>query len=288
MSAAQLIHDWEALGTPLVVGGANSRIWRQGQGEPVVCMHGVPSSGFLYRKVLPALAANGLEGITFDLPGLGFAQRPTDFDYSWTGLSRWTAEAIDAAGVTHFHLIVHDIGGPIGFDVIRRLPDRIGSLTVLNTMLNVASFQRPLVMEPFAHRGVGWLWLQSMRTPLLIALMRLIGVCKTPTNEELSAYGAILLREDGGRAFLKIMRSFERTPEFEARIVNALEQKNFPAQVIWGTQDPALKMQDYAPEICRVLGLPAWHQVKGKHFLQEDSPEEIAELVADLATNKGF
>lgn len=283
MSVSQLISEWEALGTPLLVGSANSRIWRQGRGEPVVCMHGVPTSGFLYRKVLPELAANGQEGITFDLPGLGFADRLTDFNYSWSGLSKWSVDAITAAGIKNFHLVVHDIGGPIGFDVIRRIPDRIRSLTVLNTMLHVASFHRPLVMEPFAHRGIGWLWLQSLRTPLLIVLMRMIGVCDTPTNEELTAYRTLLLREDGGAAFLKIMRSFERTHEYEARIINALEKKKFPAQVIWGTQDPALRMQDYAPKICRVLRLPAWHQVKGKHFLQEDSPKRIAEQVTELA-----
>jgi pimeloyl-ACP methyl ester carboxylesterase len=137
-------------------------------------------------------------------------------------------------------------------------------------------------MEPFAYRGIGWLWLQSLRTPLLIMLMRMIGVCDTPTNKELMAYGPLLLRKDGGAAFLKIMRSFERTHEYEDRIIKALRKKKFPAQVIWGTKDPALKMLDYAPQICRVLRLPEWHQVKGKHFLQEDSPKRIADRVAEL------
>ena len=283
MSVEQLIREWKERGKPLFVTRANSHIWRQGQGESVVCMHGVPTSGFLYRKVLPELASKGLEGITFDIPGLGFADRHSDFDYSWSGLSKWYVDAINAAGIKNFHLVVHDIGGPIGFDVIRRIPDRICSLTVLNTMLHVASFHRPMVMEPFAYRGIGWLWLQSMRTPILIALMRAIGVCDTPTNEELRAYGKLLLREDGGSAFLKIMRGFECTNEYETKIINTLEKKKFPAQVIWGTQDPALKMQDYAPEICRVLGLSSWYKVKGKHFLQEDSPREIAEKVAELA-----
>src|ERR1700730_2358947 len=42
----------------------------------------------------------------------------------------------NAAGIENFHLVVHDIGGPIGFDVIRRVPDRIKSLTVLNTLVD--------------------------------------------------------------------------------------------------------------------------------------------------------
>lgn len=283
MSVQQIIDSWKDRGKPLPVGDAGTRIWRAGSGRPVVCMHGVPASGFVYRKVLPALAAKGLEGITFDMPGLGFADRPNGFDYSWSGLAGWTVDALNAAKLDDFHLVVHDIGGPIGFDVIRRIPDRIRSLTVLNSFVQVASFRRPLVMEPFAHRELGWLWLQGMRTPLIIALMRAVGMHDGPTGDELRAYGALLLRADGGRAFLKIMRSFERTREFESRITAALKQRSFPAQVIWGAEDPALKMRNYAPAICEVLGLNDWHRLRGKHFVQEDSPVEIADRVAMLA-----
>lgn len=282
MSVEQIVNSWKDRGKPLQVPGASTRIWREGEGQTVVCMHGVPASGFIYRKVLPALAAKGLEGITFDFPGLGLSERPADFDYSWSGLAKWTVDALDAAKIDDFHLVVHDIGGPVGFDVIRRIPKRIRSLTVLNSILNVASFRRPFVMEPFAHRGIGWFWLQGLRTPMIIALMRTQGMHDGPTNDELRAYGVLLFHEDGGLAFLKIMRSFERTPEFEAGIISALKNKTFPAQVIWGAEDSALKMKKHAPPFCQVLGLADWHRVRGKHFLQEDSPNEIAELVAIL------
>ncbi|MCC1496087.1 alpha/beta fold hydrolase [Alcanivorax sp. 1008] len=282
MSYKDVVSAWKSRGQPLAVDGANTRIWREGNGEPVVCLHGVPASGFLYRKVIPELASRGLEGVTFDLPGMGFADRPESFDYSWSGLARWTVKAIDAAGIKDFHLVVHDIGGPIGFDVIRQMPGRIRSLTVLNTLVRAASFHRPWVMEPFAHPFIGPIWLASTRTPMIIPLMRAIGMHDGPSSDELRAYGHLLSLEDGGKAFLKVMQGFERTPEFEERIVTALRARQFPAQVIWGAQDPALKMARYAPEICEVLGLDSWHQVRGKHFLQEDSPAEIADLVAAL------
>jgi haloalkane dehalogenase len=282
MSVQQLVNDWRDRGESLQVPNASTRIWREGSGEPIVCLHGVPASGFIYRKVLPALAARGMQGVTFDFPGLGFADRPEQFDYSWSGLARWTVDALDAAKIDGFHLVVHDIGGPVGFDVMRRIPKRIRSLTVLNTIVRVASFQRPFVMEPFAHRGFGWFWLQGLRTPMIIALMRTVGMHDGPSNDEIRAYGALLMREDGGRAFLKIMRSFERTEQFENGIVTALKTMTVPAQVIWGAQDTALAMKKYAPPVCEVLGLPNWHKVRGKHFLQEDSPNEIAEHIANL------
>src|ERR1700720_1921547 len=76
-----------------------------GGGGTRVCVHGVPTSGFLYRKLLPELASRGLEGITLDLPGLGLADRPADFDYSWSGFATWYLKAIDAAGIENFHLV---------------------------------------------------------------------------------------------------------------------------------------------------------------------------------------
>ena len=215
MSVKEIVERWRTSGTTLNAPAAKTRIWRQGHGEQVVCLHGVPASAFLYRKVLPALAEYGLEGIAFDFPGLGFAERPQSFDYSWSGLAEWTITALDEANVTDFHLVVHDIGGPVGFDVVRRTPGRIRSLTVLNTFVHAASFRRPIVMEPFAYRGLGWLWLQSMRTAAIIPMMRMIGMHDGPGNAELRAYGSLLTRDDGGSAFLKIMRSFERTVEFE-------------------------------------------------------------------------
>ena len=287
LSTAKVImrHDdivpaWEALGTRLDVDGANSRIWREGKGEPVVCLHGVPASSFVYRKLLPELATRGMEGIAFDFPGMGLADRPARFDYTWSGLARWTLKALDAAGLDSVHLVVHDIGGPIGFDVIRQIPERIRSLTVLNSLVKVARFRRPWVMQLFVYPVVGALWTASTRTPLIIPFMRRMGVHDGARNQELRAYGDLLTRQDGGAAFRKIMRGFERTPEFEGRIIAALRGRTFPAQVIWGAQDPALDMARFAPELCDALGLEAWHQVRGKHFLQEDAPAEIARLIA--------
>jgi haloalkane dehalogenase len=240
MNATRLIEEWRRQGCALEVEGANTVLWRMGRGETVVCVHGVPTSGFLYRKLLPELASRGLEGVTLDLPGLGLADRPADFDYSWSGFATWYLKAIGAAGIENFHLVVHDIGGPIGFDVIRRVPDRIKSLTVLNTLVDVSQFRRPWVMEPFAWPVVGRLWLQSARTPMFYVLNRTFG-SRNINKAESAAYGQLLLGPDGGRAFLRIMRSFERTAAFEHGIKAALKARKFPAQIIWDKDDPALK-----------------------------------------------
>ena len=101
VSSATVIDEHRRAGRPFRPAGVGSFVREQGDGQVVVCMHGVPVSSFLYRKVLAELAARGLRGVAWDLPGLGLAERPDDFDYSWTGLgasaarpstsSRWSA-----------------------------------------------------------------------------------------------------------------------------------------------------------------------------------------------------
>jgi len=136
----KVISAHEAAGTRFEAGGVGSFVLEQGDGDPVVCLHGVPVSSFLYRKVVPELAQRGLRGVAFDFPGLGLAERPRDFDYSWSGLARWTGEAIEALGIERCHLVVHDIGGPVGFEWAIRNPERVMSLTALNTLVDAASF----------------------------------------------------------------------------------------------------------------------------------------------------
>lgn len=283
MTASDVIATWAARGTRLEVPGAATTVWQEGEGAPVVCLHGVPSSAFLYRKILSELARRGRRGIAFDLPGLGLAERPAEFDYSWSGLARWTVAAVDALGVPRFHLVVHDIGGPIGFDVVSRIPDRIASLTVLNTMVRVATFRRPWVMEPFARRGIGELYLLTSHPVVLERVLRLTCVASPVPGAEMRAYGHLLKRQDGGRAFLRIMRGFERTEEFERRIVTALSERQFPAQVIWGENDPFLQPDPHGEQVRSVLGVDALIRVKGRHFVQEDAPEPIADHVARIS-----
>ena len=99
---------------------------------------------------------------------------------------------------------------------------------------------------------------------------------------EADAYGQLLLGPDSGRAFLQIMRSFERTPAFEQGIKAALKERKFPAQIIWGKDDPALRMKKYAPHLLKALDLESYEAVHGKHFPQEDSSRAIASLIARL------
>jgi haloalkane dehalogenase len=284
MTSTDVVADHRAAGRAFTAAGMTGFVREAGDGETVLCMHGVPASAFLYRKVLNELAARDLRGVAFDLPGLGLADRPENFDYTWTGLGGYCTIAIDALELEHFHLVVHDLGGPVGFELAAAVPDRVKSLTVLNTIVDVDTFKRPWSMEPFARRGIGEVYLRALSKPAFRMLMGLQGVAdrSAVSNAELDAYVDLLKREDGGRAFLKIMRGFERTAVKRDLYRSVLASDRYPVQVVWGTRDPALKVDIHGEAARRAAGVDTIHRVPGKHFLQEDQAPAIADLVAGI------
>jgi pimeloyl-ACP methyl ester carboxylesterase len=285
VSSLEVIAAHRDAGRRFEAAAVSCYVRQQGDGDAVLCMHGVPASSFLYRKVLAELAARGLRGVAFDLPGLGLADRPADFDYSWTGLGRFCVEAVGALGLDRFHLVVHDIGGPVGFELAAAMPERVASLTVLNTLVAVEEFKRPWSMEPFAIRGVGEVYVRTLNKPAFRMLMRLQAIedSSAVSSAELDAYVDLLREGDGGRAFLKIMRGFERTAEKQRLYQSVLRDDRYPVQIVWGANDPALKLAVHGEQARRAAGLEEIHTIPAKHFLQEDQAPAVAERIVRLA-----
>ena len=280
-----MVEQHRAAGRDFQAAGVRSFVREEGEGEPVVCLHGVPASCFLYRKVIRELANRGVRGLAFDLPGLGLAERPPDFDYSWSGLGRFCVAAVDALGLERFDLVVHDIGGPVGFELAAAMPERIVSLTLLNTVVEVDRFRRPWSMEPFAIRGLGELSLALLARPAFRRLMRMQGIAnqQAVADDELDAYFDLLKRDDGGRAFLRIKRGFERTPEKRRLYESVLRDVPYPIQVVWGELDPALKQSVHGEQARLAAGLDSIHALPARHFLQEDQAPAVAGHIAALA-----
>lgn len=278
-----------ARGRDFEAGDVWSFVYEVGVGETVLLMHGVPASSFLYRKVADALAERGMRAIAFDLPGLGFAERPVDFDYSWTGLGQFALSAVDVLGLDRYHLVVHDIGGPIGFELAASAPGRVRSLTILNTLIAVDGFKKPWVMRPFGVRLIGEMWLATLNRLSLVPLMWAIGVKdrRAFSAAEIGVYARQLKLDDGGKAFLKIMRGFEPTAEKERKYVDLIGDAEFPIEIVWGANDPALPAKRFGAQARRIAPAAQYTAVPARHFLQEEQPEAIAERIVAAAARGG-
>ncbi len=265
-------------GRHFTAGGITSFVREEGQGEPVVLMHGLPVSSFLYRKVIPRLAARGFRAVAFDLPGLGLADRAPDADYSIRGLADFTAAAIDALGIDRFHLVVHDAGGPIGFEAVSSIPDRVMSLTVLNTMLSVGHTPFPgEVYGRFSDRFRGVL--TSPR--LFLALMRRVGIDDTSavSAEEIDVHRRLLLDADQGAAYLRIMRGLRTADVGPWHDAVDCRFAPYPVDIAWGGRDPILSLRRFGWPMLAASHRPSMSLIRGKHYLQEDRPDEVVDVI---------
>ena len=201
-----VIEAHRTAGTFFEAAGVRSFVRAEGDGEPVVLMHGLPASSFLYRKVIPELATRGFRALSFDRPGLGLADRPTDFDYSIGGIGAWAAAAVDSLGIDRFHLVVHDAGGPVGFELALRTQKRIRSLTILNTMVELPRIPFPgEIMGRVLRGGVGR---QMSSARVWQELLYRVGVWDRSAlpMPEVLAWRDLALGSNEGASYLEIMR----------------------------------------------------------------------------------
>jgi len=145
------------------IGGQRLHYLDEGSGEPVVMVHGNPTWSFYYRNLVLALR-DRYRCIAPDHIGCGYSDKPGDESYSYT-LEQRVADLealLDGLEITeNINLVVHDWGGMIGMAYATKYPERIKSLTVLNT----SAFQLP------ESKSFPWpLWL--CRTPLGAFLVR--------------------------------------------------------------------------------------------------------------------
>ncbi|MBK8050529.1 MAG: alpha/beta hydrolase [Anaerolineales bacterium] len=291
--AAAILETHRSAGTHFRAAGVGSFVRQAGDGEPVVLMHGLPASSFLYRKVIPELAARGFRALSFDWPGLGLADRPTHFDYTISGIGRWAAAAIDALGLDQFHLVVHDAGGPVGFELALRLRERIRSLTILNTMVELPKAPFPGEMlarfstKGFDHLPLGlgrlitspWAWQQMLYR---------VGVWNRAalSMPEILVWRELALGSNNGATYLQIMSQVRKGHESRrwAAVIDA-RQTPYPVSIGWGGYDPMLSIRDYGLKVQAATHLPSFAVLPGRHFLQEDCAPQVAALIAENAAN---
>jgi haloalkane dehalogenase len=209
-------------------------------------------------QVIPELAARGFRAMSFDLPGLGLADRPVDFDFTFAGLGRFAEAAVDALGLERFHLVVHDAGGPVGFELAASAPERVRSLTILNTVVTMDAV--PFPMEVYAGLAVrrGWAALPPPRVSR--ALIYAIGISdrSAVTPVEIDAYRDLVVRVDGGAAYLEIMRNLRRGARDHRAVVDS-RSAPYPVQVIWGAKDPILPLRRHGWKAMIAAGVPSIH-----------------------------
>jgi len=255
----------------------------EGEGAPVIFMHGEPTWSFLWRKVIPLVRDAGFRCVAPDLAGFGGSDKPTDIGwYSYdrhTELAASLLEDLDLRGAT---IVVHDWGGPIGLRLAVEHAERIERIVILDTGLFTG------------HQRMTDAWTAFRdfveRTEDLPIGFLVRGACKhDPGDDVIAAYDAPYpdaASKAGARAFPLLIPRAPDEPGAAAgqRVQDSLREDKRPKLVLWADSDPILP-PNVGERFAEAVGAPPPRPIENaSHFLQEDQGPAIGGLIADWLT----
>ena len=276
--------------------GFNQHYVDVGEGEVIICLHGEPTWGYLYRKMILPLAQNN-RVLVPDHMGFGKSETPVDREYTLKAHTENLASLIDSLSLTDITFVMQDWGGPIGTAYAVRFPENVKRLIYMNT---VAGYGRVSESVTPIHESPWFQWIgegmESGRTESILrnagstvlSIMKIIGfqnssvidddwidAYSSPFPDYESSIGAYEFPIDAylGRIADYVLEGVEGVPELQTK----------PAILLEGLEDRAIP-PDRAIEGFKSL----WPDEKVielsgvGHFCQEDAPDLLVSHILDF------
>jgi haloalkane dehalogenase len=262
-----------------------------GSGDPIIFLHGNPTSSYLWRNVIPHLEKLG-RCIAPDLIGMGDSDKlePSGPDrYRFVEHRQYLDALLDHLGVkANVTLVIHDWGSALGFDWANRHRDAVKGIAYMEAIVQPVTWDEwPKAVKPV---------FQAFRSPAGEAMILeqnffieqvLVGaIARKLSDEEMDVYRRPF--RDAGesrRPTLTWPREIpiDGEPADVVEIVRAYGDwlKGAAVQKLFIDADPGAILRGKARDFCRAWPNQKEVTVKGIHFVQEDSPDEIGSAVAE-------
>ncbi len=274
------------------VDGSDMYYIDQGEGGPVVFIHGNPTSSYLWRNVIPYVTVNA-RAVAPDLIGMGRSGKP-DIKYSYDDHYRYLDGFIKALDLQDITFVVHDWGATLGFDCARLNPGRVKAIAFMEGVLPPA-FPQPSY-EAMGEQMGGMF--RAMRDPVqgrqlvidnhMFVEQVLPGFVNRALGEQAMAeYRAPYINPSAREPILAWPRQIPiggEPAEVAARmeaIGNFMTETELPILLLYaepGVVVPAQAVHWYTQNI---KNIETAYVGQGLHFIQEDQPDAIGHALAD-------
>ena len=259
----------------LMVEGHRIAYLDEGDGPPLVLLHGIPTSSLLWRDVIPTLAQTR-RVIALDMLNYGRSDKPERVDVSIAAQARILIGFMDALGLGRVDLAAHDIGGGVAQIVAVRHPERLNSL-ILASAICFDSWPIPEfepLQDPDAEAGMSVEEFDKMlRNFLPQGVVSADGLSDEAIAIMLSPWAG-----EAGKAAL--FHNFRRlNPEYTMAIARELDTINMPTLVLWGDMDPFQK-PEYAQRLADAIPNAKLEWIAdAAHWIMEENPREVATCI---------
>ena len=272
------------------VDGKSMTYHETGEGDPVVFLHGNPTSSYLWRNIIPHVAPKA-RCIAPDLIGQGDSDKLDDTSadsYRFVHHRHYLDGLLDALDLgDHVTLVIHDWGSALGFDWANRNRDRVGGIAYMEAIV------RPVTWEEWPEQARPIF--EAFRSPageemvieknLFVEAVLTGSMIRDLTEEEKNEYRRPFLVPEHRRPTLTWPREIplDGEPADVVQIVSDyaewISESDIPKLFI--NADPGAILTGSQREFCRSWPNQTEITVVGNHFMQEDSPHEIGKAIAD-------
>ena len=252
----------------------------EGEGRPLLLLHGNPTWSFLYREIVRELRGT-FRCIAPDYPGFGLSERPPGYTYSPAEQAGIVRELVEHLNLKSLVVMGQDWGGPIGMAVASAMPDRIAGLVFGNTWCwpTDRRFNR-LFSHAMSSRLGRW---AILRRNVFVERLIPAGTTRKLTADEMDHYRRAQPTPEYRLGIAEFPRQLIRASTWLQETQEAAVGRliGTPLLLTWGMKDPA-----FSPAWC----LPRWKQLfpdhelvelpEARHYIQEDAPWDIAAAIA--------
>jgi len=256
----------------------------EGSGPVVVCLHGNPTWGFLFRNLIAALR-DDFRVIVPDHVGCGLSQQPGDVCFRAGDRLGHLEDLLAELGIGRFSLVMHDWGGPLGTGLAVRRPADVERLVYFNTTLAEMALL-PGMIRRAAAPVIGRLLTQD--TMQFLKLLTSFGVVQAMPEEVRRAYLRPYRTRAGRRAIWGFVQdipfspSHPTAPLMDDMVARLPALADTPVKIIWGMKDPC-----FHPGILRHVAarFPQADVVRipdASHLVLEDAPGQSIAAVREF------
>lgn len=261
----------------------DARVAGPESGEVVLLLHGFPQTSWSWRSQLAALGAAGYRAVAPDQRGYSPGARPTEVErYSIPSLVADVMAIADEIGAHRFHLVGHDWGAAVAWQVAGRHQDRLKSLTILSVP-HPKAFSRAIVGEDGSDQASRSSYVDFFRSDEAAAAFTQGGgeglrnmYAMTGLTEDTEPYVEVLMQPGAMQGALNWYRAASLTD------ADTLGEITMPTMFVWSTEDPAL-----GPDAARwtaeyVQGPYRFEVFEGVgHWIAESEPERLNALLLE-------
>ncbi|OUU75996.1 MAG: haloalkane dehalogenase [Methylococcaceae bacterium TMED69] len=283
--------NWRSLKKSVNVSGLKISYVEMGVGRPIIFQHGNPTSSFLWRKIMPKISQLG-RCIAIDLVGMGDSDKISDINnssYTFNNHKNYWRKALQALGVEkNIIFVLHDWGSALGFDYFADSPDTVDGICHMEAIYDRMDWadwpesSRKIFQGLRGGRGEEMI----LKKNIFVERILPASILRRLTNEEMDEYRRPFT--DEGMARLPTLAwprqlPIANVPSDVCAVVkryNAVLRENDVSKLFINA-DPGVIVTSRIKEIVRSWTNQKEVTVKGLHFIQEDSPDEISSALFD-------